>query len=314
MVAEGGAAAGSTYKPTVTGGNTTLPDPRGPGQGSEALTDRAVEQFRSRVYAHFLRHYRPLAWRATRDPFAILVSEVMLQQTQVARVAGYYPRFLARFPDLAALAEAPLRAVLEQWSGLGYNRRALALHRAAQVVTRDHAGIIPAVRESLLRLPGIGPATAGALLAFAFERPVVFIETNIRRVYLHQFYPTAATVPDRALLPLVSRTLDYHHPRRWYYALMDYGAALGRRGGNPNRRSAHYLRQSSFAGSTRQLRGLVIRLLTARRCLTYGELYDRCAATGVTPDPADRLADVVAGLVAEQLLERRGRLVCIASR
>ena len=301
MVPEGGTAVGAAYQSAAAGGNTRAP-----------LGAAAVEQFRGRVYAHFLRHYRALAWRATRDPFAILVSEVMLQQTQVARVTRYYPRFLARFPDPAALARAPLRDVLEQWSGLGYNRRALALQRAAQVVARDYGGSIPDDRAALLQLPGIGPATAGALLAFAFERPVVFIETNIRRVYLDQFFPTATTVPDRALLPLVARTLDRHHPRRWYYALMDYGAALGRRGANPNRRSAHYTRQSTFTGSTRQLRGLVIRLLAARRCLTCRELRERCAASGLPTGSGERLAGVVAALVAERFLERRGPLVCIA--
>ena len=305
MVPEGGAAAAAEYQSAGAGGNT-----RGP---LAPLGDAVVERFRSRVYAHFRRHRRALAWRATRDPFAILVSEVMLQQTQVARVTRYYPRFLARFPEPAALARAPLRAVLEQWSGLGYNRRALALQRAAAAVVRDHGGAVPADRAALLQLPGVGPATAGAVLAFAFERPVVFIETNIRRVYLDRFFPTATTVPDRALLPLVARTLDRHRPRRWYYALMDYGAALGGRGGNANRRSAHYTRQSAFAGSTRQLRGLVIRLLTARRCLTCRELRERCAASDLPPHSGDRLAGVVAALVAERFLERRGSLVCIAA-
>lgn len=291
----------------------SMNDERGPALPGAA----AVERFRGLVYARYRRHRRVLAWRATRDPYAILVSEVMLQQTQVARVRHYYPRFLASFPEPAALAGAPLRAVLAQWSGLGYNRRALALQRAAQAVVRDHAGAIPAHRGALLRLPGIGPATAGALLAFAFDRPAVFLETNIRRVYLEQFFPAAAAVPDRALLPLVERTLDRRRPRRWYYALMDYGAALGRRGGaNPNRRSAHYGRQSPFTGSTRQLRGLVLRLLTERRCLSYRELRARCAAAAAASGPAaapgERLAGVVDALAAERFLERRGALVCIA--
>ena len=301
MVPEAGAAAGAGYQRTGRGGNT---DP--------ALSTAAVDRFRARVYAHYRRHQRALQWRTTHDPYAILVSEVMLQQTQVARVAHYYPRFLARFPDPATLARAPLRAVLEQWSGLGYNRRALALQRAVQTVVRDHGGSIPADRDALQRLPGVGPATAGALLAFAFERPVVFIETNIRRVYLDQFFPGATTVPDRALLPLVACTLDRAHPRRWYYALMDYGAALGRRRPNPNRRSAHYTRQSVFAGSTRQLRGLVLRLLTERRCLSGAELRHRCAAGGLPGASAARLAAVVDALVAERFLQRRGTLVCIA--
>ena len=186
------------------------------------------------------------------------------------------------------------------------------LQRAAQALVRDHEGSVPADRAALQRLPGIGPATAGALLAFAFERPVVFIETNIRRVYLERFFPDAAAVPDRALLPLVACTLDRAHPRRWYYALMDYGAALGRRGPNPNRRSAHYTRQSTFAGSTRQLRGLVLRLLTERRCLSSAELRRRCAAGGLPGASGARLAAVVDALVAERFLHRRGTLVCIA--
>jgi len=301
MVPEAGAAAGAAYQPGGGGGNT-----------EPALGSAAVDRFRSRVYAHYRRHHRALEWRATRDPYAILVSEVMLQQTQVARVARYYPRFLARFPDPATLARSPLRAVLDQWSGLGYNRRALALQRAAQTLVRDHGGSVPADRDALQRLPGVGPATAGALLAFAFEQPVVFIETNIRRVYLDQFFASATTVPDRALLPLVACTLDRAHPRRWYYALMDYGAALGRRGPNPNRRSAHYTRQSTFAGSTRQLRGRVLRLLTERRCLSSAELWRRCAAGGHPGATGARLAAVVDALVAERFLQRRGTLVCIA--
>ena len=301
MVPEAGAAAGAAYQPAGGGGNTEPP-----------LSTVAVARFRARVYAQYRRHRRPLEWRATRDPYAILVSEVMLQQTQVARVVRYYPRFLARFPDPGTLARAPLRAVLEQWSGLGYNRRAQALQRTAQAVVRDHGGSIPADRAALQRLPGVGPATAGALLAFAFEQPVVFIETNIRRVYLDQFFPGATTVPDRALLPLVARTLDGAHPRRWYYALMDYGAALGRRGPNPNRRSAHHTRQSTFAGSTRQLRGLVLRLLTEQRCLSCRELRARCAASGLPAASGARLAAVVDALVAERFLQRRGALVCIA--
>ena len=257
--------------------------------GNAAASDAAevtlgapeVERFRRRVWAHDRRHYRSLPWRETNDPYAILVSEVMLQQTQVdagVQLLWTLPGPLSRSRQLAA---APLGAVLELWSGLGYNRRALALQRAAGAVVREHGGVIPADRDALLRLPGVGPATAGALLAFAFARPAVFIETNIRRLFLHQYFPAAITVPDAALLTLVARTLDRRQPRRWYYALMDWGAALGQqRAGNPNRRSAHYSRQSPFAGSRRELRGRVLRLLAERRCLTFAELQDRCATIG----------------------------------
>ena len=228
------AAAGNATAARAAAGHAAAPD-----AAEVTLGAPEVERFRRRVWAHDRRHYRSLPWRETSDPYAILVSEVMLQQTQVTRVGNYYGRFLARFPDPDSLAAAPLGAVLELWSGLGYNRRALALQRAAGAVVREHGGVIPADRDALLRLPGVGPATAGALLAFAFARPAVFIETNIRRVFLHQYFPAATTVPDAALLPLVARTLDRRQPRRWYYALMDWGAALGQqRAGNPNRRSA----------------------------------------------------------------------------
>ena len=298
MPAEAGRQGAPKYRAPVAGSKP-------PGAAAVTLGAPEVERFRRRVWAHDRRHYRSLPWRETNDPYAILVSEVMLQQTQVTRVGNYYGRFLARFPDPATLAAAPLAAVLELWSGLGYNRRALALHRAAGVLEREHAGVMPADRDALLRLPGVGPATAGALLAFAFARPAVFIETNIRRVFLHQYFPAAATVPDAALLPLVARTLDRRQPRRWYYALMDRGAALGQqRAGNPNRRSAHYSRQSPFAGSRRELRGRVIRLLTEHRCLALADLQAHCDDL--------RLAAVVAELVAERFLERSDALVCIA--
>ena len=303
--AQGAAAApGSASASSASSGPVPATAATNRGGGAVSLGDAAVERFRRRVCWHGRRHYRTLPWRETSDPYAILVSEVMLQQTQVTRVLDYYPRFLARFPDPASLAAAPLAAVLERWSGLGYNRRALALHRAAGVLAREHAGAMPAHREALLRLPGVGPATAGALLAFAFGRPAVFIETNIRRVFIDQFFAGAAAVPDAALHPLIARTLDRRRPRRWYYALMDWGAALGRRAGNPNRRSAHYTLQSPFAGSRRELRGRVIRLLTERRCLAYADLQAHCHDR--------RLAAVVAELVAERFLERAGVVVCIA--
>ncbi len=295
---EAGRQGASKYRAAIAGSKP-------PGAAEVTLGAPEVERFRRRVWAHDRRHYRSLPWRETSDPYAILVSEVMLQQTQVTRVGNYYGRFLARFPDPDSLAAAPLGAVLELWSGLGYNRRALALQRAAGAVVREHGGTLPADRNALLALPGVGPATAGALLAFAFARPAVFIETNIRRVFLHQYFPAATTVPDAALLPLVACTLDRRQPRRWYYALMDWGAALRQqRAGNPNRRSAHYSRQSPFAGSRRELRGRVLRLLAERRCLTFAELQDRCAD--------DRFAAVVAELAAEQFLTRAGAVVCIA--
>jgi A/G-specific adenine glycosylase len=185
----------------------------------------------------------------------------MLQQTGITRVLEPYKRFLRAFPSFRALAEAPASAVLACWQGLGYNRRALALHQSARIVTEAYGGRLPRTLEGLQALPGVGPATAGAVLVYAFGLPVPFIETNVRRVFIHFFFPGAATVLDAQIMPLVEQTMDRRQPREWLYALMDYGTMLGRGGENANRRSAVYKRQAPFEGSRRQLRGKVIAYL-----------------------------------------------------
>ena len=225
------------------------------------LSGDQVRQFRGIIYRHYRAHKRAMPWRQTKNPYHILVSEIMLQQTQVDRVMGKYGEFLAKFPDFETLARAPWPEVLAIWQGLGYNRRALALKRLAQGVMENWGGTLPTSAEDLRSLPGIGPATAGALLAFAFAQPVAFIETNIRRVFLHFFFADREGVTDREILPLVEETLDRKRVRDWYYALMDYGAELKGSFPNPNRRSAHYARQSPFAGSNREVRGFILKKL-----------------------------------------------------
>lgn len=224
------------------------------------LSERQVIRFRAAVRAHYRRHRRGFPWRRTRLPYRILVSEVMLQQTQSSRVEPFYRRFMRRFPTLRALARAPAAAVLREWSGLGYNRRALYLWRAAQAAVRRYGGALPRTQEALQELPGVGAYTAGAVLAFSFDEPVVFVETNIRTVFLHCFFKRRRFVRDRELLPLVEQTLDRRHPGTWYQALMDYGAWLKREHGNENTRSSNYAKQSPFRGSRRQLRGMLLAL------------------------------------------------------
>ena len=225
------------------------------------LSARQASAFRKTVYDYYKRHGRNLPWRKTTDPYRILVSEVMLQQTQVPRVLLKYGEFLDRFPDVAALAAAPLSHVLSAWQGLGYNRRALMLKQAAERIVAHHGGIIPRNVEALVSLPGIGPATARAVMAFAFNEPVILIETNIRAVFIHHFFTGEEPIPDSALIPLVEKTLDRNNPGKWYNALMDYGTFLKQVHANPARRSAHHQRQSPFEGSVRQIRGAVIRLI-----------------------------------------------------
>jgi len=165
-----------------------------------------------------------MPWRETSDPYRILVSEIMLQQTQVQRVETKYKEFIAAFPAFPSLARAPLREVLRVWQGMGYNRRAIALRKIAQRVVAEYDGGLPDSVATLRTFPGIGAATAGAIVAFAFNKPTVFLETNSRRVFLHVFFAGRQRVKDSDILPLVETTLDREKPRQWYYALMDYGA------------------------------------------------------------------------------------------
>lgn len=236
------------------------------------LSQKQILDFQELIWDYYRHHRRDLAWRETTDPYAIYVSEVMLQQTQVDRVKPKYESFLERFPDFGSLAAAHLSEVITEWSGLGYNRRAKFLKQAAEIILRQHKGKVPNTPKDLIALPGIGAGTVGSLLAFVHEQPFAFIETNIRRVYIHHFFDTAGVtlsgvegssvgVHDKDILPIVAQTLDRANPREWYYALMDYGSHLAKQVVNPNRHSKHYSRQSKFEGSLRQGRGIVLREL-----------------------------------------------------
>ena len=207
--------------------------------------------------------YRQLPWRNIDDPYGVLVSEVMLQQTQVARVIRYWERWMARFPTLDALAAADTATVLEAWQGLGYNRRALALKRACEQCSAQLAGKLPETAEELVRLPGIGPATAAGIIAFAHDRFAVYLETNVRSVFLHELFPESEGVPDKRLLPYVADTCPAKGARSWYYALLDYGAHLKTQVANPSRRSSHYARQSAFEGSRREKRSFILKCVLA---------------------------------------------------
>lgn len=221
----------------------------------------SLSEFRSMVWNYYYENGREFPWRETREHYPVFLSEIMLQQTQTARVLPKYRAFLEQFPDFLSLSQASLPDVLALWTGLGYNRRAKFLLESARIIIRDYAGLLPREYDKLLQLPGIGPNTAGSLTAFAHNLPIVFIETNIRRVFLHYYYPDVSNVSDKALFPLIEASLDNENPREWYYALMDLGAAMKMMPDNPNRRSRHYIKQAPFENSQRQLRGRIIRLL-----------------------------------------------------
>ena len=265
------------------------------------LGQPAISAFQAMILAHYNKMARSMPWRETRDPYAVLVSEIMLQQTQVERVRLKYDEFLGRFPTLAALASAPLSDVLKVWQGLGYNRRAIYLKRCAEEIVARYNGIFPATVNELQALPGIGPYTARAVAAFCFDVSEPLIETNIRTVYIHFFFHGHDMVSDRAIMPLVAATLDHDNPRQWYYALMDYGVMLKQLHPNPGLRSRHYTRQSRFEGSNRQLRSRLLRQIIAQPGITVKQLL------ALIPAERDMVLGNLEAMQREGFLTKKGR-------
>lgn len=271
--------------------------------------DDTLSQFRQKVRSYGSQHYRDLAWRNTYDPYAIWISEVMLQQTQVCRVDGRWQRWLVRFPCVEALACASVAEVLEEWQGLGYNRRALHLkHAAEQIVTR---GTFPQTTKELVKLPSIGPATAAGIRAFAFNLPGVYLETNVRTVFLHEFFPDAQQVPDSELIPYIEKTCPQNAddpqdcPKTWYYALLDYGAYLKQVLPNPSRRSKTHTKQKKFEGSHRQKRAEVVRILLAAQgeALNFDEIAQQLNEQELLAKRQAVSSDEIAGILDELVRE-----------
>ena len=255
------------------------------------------EQFISEIWKYYHQHGRNLPWRQREpngsfDAYKILVSEMMLQQTQVTRVIDKYAEFLRRFPTLQRLAEASLAGVLVSWSGLGYNRRAKFLWQTAQQLVGQPQ---PWSYDSLVACPGIGPNTAAAIVVYAYNLPMTFVETNIRTVYIHHYYNDVVGVTDHAILALLEKTYDRENPREFFWALMDYGSHLKTTVGNLSRQSKQYAKQPKSEGSVRQLRGQILRSL-ASSSKTERQLAK------VLPD--DRLSTVLHDLIQEELIEK----------
>lgn len=274
---------------------------------------------RRRLRAWYRAHGRDLPWRHTEDPWAVLISETMLQQTQAERVAARYPAFVARFPTPSAMAAAAPADVLAEWAGLGYNRRAVALHATATALVQRHGGEVPRDVAALEALPGVGPYTARAVRAFAFDAPAAPVDTNVARVLarLVAGAPCSRSQAQRLADDLAPR----YAPREWASALMELGSqvctarrprcevcpvagdcAWGAAGGpddDPAAASAHRSRpQAAFAGSDRQARGRLV------EALRHGPVSDACLGevSGVG-DPA-RLERLVAGLIGDGLAQR----------
>lgn len=238
-----------------------------------------------------------MPWRKTHDPYRILVSEIMLQQTQVERVKTYYQNWLKKFPTARALANAPLGDVLRVWQGLGYNRRAKMLHAAAKLLTP-----LPKSAEELQKLPGIGPYTARAVMAFAHNSDEVFIETNIRTAVTHHFFPRRKTVDDREVLAVLEKAHPRGKAREWYAALMDYGAHLKRSGVRLNAKAKGYAKQKAFAGSDRQARGAILKEL-AKASSTKSRLLGLLG-----DDRTQQLEAQLAKLLTEGMATRKGTI------
>lgn len=259
------------------------------------------------VWAQGRALYRDLPWRNTRDPYAIWISEVMLQQTQVSRVDGRWQHWIERFPDIEALAQAPLADVLGEWQGMGYNSRAKRLQLCAQQICRDHGGEMPRSYKELVALPGIGPATAAGIRAFAFNEPGVYLETNVRTVFIHELFLHEEKVDDKQLIPLVEAACPMagEDVRGWYYALLDYGAHLKKIHPNPSRRSKQHSKQSKFEGSHRQKRAFVLRCVLAGPKLTRQVAEELDAfelSEGRTTVHPDELAAILEELRAEDMI------------
>ncbi|OHA63650.1 MAG: hypothetical protein A2842_02745 [Candidatus Wildermuthbacteria bacterium RIFCSPHIGHO2_01_FULL_48_25] len=254
--------------------------------------------FQRTILSWYKTNRRDLPWRNTKDPYKILVSEVMLQQTQVTRVIPKYKDFLKAFPTLESLSKTSDKKLLKTWAGLGYWRRALALKETARILVNAQAAKFltssrrrfstVAKRKSpraqnpksrrdfevrsleilspreLETLPGIGPYTARAVSCFAFGNTEAFLDTNIRRVYLHFFFKNKKDVPDREIVRIAQKALRKKDPREWHYALFDYGATVLKNSG-ANRRSRHYAKQSKFEGSFRSFRTKVVNFLLSQK-------------------------------------------------
>lgn len=261
-----------------------------------------IRAFQKAVWEHYARQGRhKLPWRKTRDAYQILVSEVMLQQTQVERVIRYYEHFVAAYPTPEALAAAPLADVLKFWQGLGYNRRARMLHEAAKAAAKG-GGTMPKTIEGLEELPGVGHYTARAVAAFAYGAPSAFVETNVRTAVFAHFFPRAGAVSDAEVLAIAEAALPRATARGkgvrdWYWALMDYGSALKRAGAKLNAKSKHYAKQSAFEGSYRQARGAILRALVA------GPMLSEDLVELLGPKRRSQMKGALASLAKEGMIE-----------
>lgn len=259
------------------------------------------DEFKELVWSKGRELYRDMPWRRDTRPYYVVVSELMLQQTQVARVIPKFEEFIRVFPDESSLANAELSEILRLWQGLGYNRRAKYLHDIAKIITHEYNGVWTLDQASLVALPGIGKNTAGAIGAYVDNQPTLFIETNIRTVYFYHFFDGKEAVADTDIMPMLEGTLDVEHPREFYWALMDYGTWLKANGIRNVTLSHHYKKQSPLEGSVRQVRGKIVAALTSSDSLELTELQE---VVGFD----ERFMPALTGLVRDGLVTHSGTI------
>ncbi len=262
------------------------------------MAENKIKDFKKIVWAHYKKFgRRDLPWRKTKNPYRILVSEIMLQQTQVERVIPFYKKFVKEFPTAKKLSAAPLSEVLKSWQGLGYNRRAKMLHEAAKQLSAQKTFSI----AELEKLPGVGAYTARAIAAFAFNQEVIFVETNIRTAVLHHFFANKKKISDKEIEKILTQVLPKGKSREWYSALMDYGAYLKKSGIKLNAKHQNYAKQKKFSGSNREARGAILRELAAssrtQAQLLY--LFDSSRHS--------QLRSALTALEKEGLIQKKGR-------
>lgn len=262
-----------------------------------------ISQFQHEILKWYQKNKRSLPWRKTSDPYKILVSEVMLQQTQISRVLPKYEKFLSEFPTLKTLSQASDKKLLKVWEGLGYWRRALSLRETARKIRKEYKGKFPQDSYLLETLPGIGPYTAKALVCFAFRKKEAFLDTNIRRVYLHFFFPKRKKVSDREILEIAQKAVWGKNPRAWHYALFDYGAVV-LKDKRINRQSLHYYRQSPFEGSPRSFRTKTVRFLLSQGKTPHKTLESFLRKEIKKAEKSYLLKDIISSLLKDKLIKK----------
>ena len=272
------------------------------------MTSEVIQVFQDIIYSYFKQYGRNFPFRDKIKPYYVLISEIMLQQTQTSTVSEKFLNFIKSFPDFEALSKAPKQKLLKAWQGLGYNRRAIALKNIAEIIVNDYEGKLPDLSiEKLKEFPQIGHNTASSISTFAFNKPNIFIETNIRRVYIYFFFPKNNSVNDKDIMPLIEATVDKEQPREWYYALMDYGVMLKKTHPELNKRSAHYRKQAQFKGSNREIRGKILKILLNKKEILMTELQNQLKVEN------KRLISILNQLEKEGFIENNEMIIKISN-